>query len=65
MGRPQTSEWYAFQRERRLVEDFEWSDRTALSWTTKNVERVHEVILQDWWPRNNGIRNILGLSYGA
>jgi len=29
------------------------------------MEKVHEVILEDRRPRINGIRNILGLSYGA
>jgi len=33
--------------------------------TNKNVKKVHEVIFQDGRPRNNGIRTILGLSYGA
>jgi hypothetical protein len=56
---------HMFQSDQPLVEDFECSDSPALSWTIKNVEKVHEVTLQDRRPRINAIYNILGFSYGA
>jgi histone-lysine N-methyltransferase SETMAR len=64
MSRTQCFKWQRrFKGGRTSLEDDERSGRPSTSITTKNVERIWELVHADRWRTINDIADIVGVSY--